>query len=534
MNSLIRFVLFACASLIAASAFAQSAQKVQLQEAVVFLRGAQLTGTVTLNVPAGDSEWVLSNVAGNINEQSLSVAASNGVVVQSASVSNDYLEDEALSPRATEIKRDFDAAKAARQKIEVQQAVVVEQIEMIRANRQLGGKEGATSAAEISRMFDLLDKKMSAALLEQNSLAEKLVKAKEQEDKLAQQLDEEQAKGFQPGGRVVVKLYAPQAVRSVFTLSYVVPDAGWMPSYDLNVSKAGAPVDLTYKARVFQNSGINWDKVHLTLSTGNPAQGAQSPVLTPWYVSLQREMAAFSDSSNLMRFKGAAMAPAPAAAPPLRQQALDGYVSIDAGGLDTQFAISLPYSIPSDGKGHLVMITSAQLAATYRYVATPKLDPDAFLQAQVSDWGNLNLLPGQSNIFYEGNYVGQGRIDVMRARNTLDISLGRDKRILVKRESDPAFRREPQFFGNDVRQQFGVTITVRNTRPDAIDLVVTDQAPVSRDSAVRVEDLRYGNASFDASSGELKWTLKLDAGASSALSSSYTVRYPKDEVVSGL
>ncbi|MDR2186681.1 MAG: DUF4139 domain-containing protein [Azonexus sp.] len=541
MTPFFRFALFVGAGLSALSplsAVAESrpAEKVQLQEAVVFLRGAQLSGAVTLDVPAGDSEWLLSNVAGNINEQSLSVAASNGVVVQSATVRNDYLDAEALSPRALEIKREFEAARASREKIQVQQAVVVEQVEMIRANRKLGGKDGVASTAEISRMFDLLNQKMSAALLEQNRLAEQLVKAQEKEAKLAQQLDEEKAKGFQPGGRIVVSLYAPQAARSALTLSYVAPDAGWMPSYDLHASKVGAPVQLTYKARVFQNSGINWDKVRLTLSTGNPAQGAQAPVLRPWFLLLEPE-AKYAD----VRTEGMPM-PAMAAAPPpapmanvrLRQQALDGYVSTDASGIDTQFAIALPYSIPADGKGHLVMIKSAPLAATYRYVATPKLDADAFLQAQVSGWGELNLLPGQSNIFYEGNYVGQGYIDVARAKNTLDISLGRDKRILLKRESDPAFRKEPQFFGSDVRQQFGVTLTARNTRAEAIDLVIIDQAPVSRDSEIRIEDLRHGDASFDAASGELQWTLKLAPNEARTLPFSWTVRYPKERTVRGL
>jgi uncharacterized protein (TIGR02231 family) len=164
----------------------------------------------------------------------------------------------------------------------------------------------------------------------------------------------------------------------------------------------------------------------------------------------------------------------------------------------------------------------------------PRFDTDAFLQAQVSGWGDLNLLPGQSNIFYEGNYVGQGYINVARAKETLDVSLGRDKRILVKRESDPAFRHEPQFFGSDVRQQFGVTITARNTRKDKVDLVVIDQIPVSRDSDMRVQDLSYGSASLDTETGELQWTIPLAPGEARTLPFSYTVRYPKDRRVLGL
>ncbi|MDR0780653.1 MAG: mucoidy inhibitor MuiA family protein [Pseudomonadales bacterium] len=540
MHSWIRFALLAALGLGALHAVAQSqpVQKVQLQEAIVFLRGAQLTSSITLDVPVGDSEWVLSNVAGNINEQSLSVAASSGVVVQFATVRNDYLEEEVLSPRAVDIKRQRDEARAAREQIDVQAAVVAEQIEMIRANRQLGGDKGAPSAAEIGRMFDLLDQKMKIALLAKNRLNQQLEKAREREEKFERQFNEEKARGFQPGGRIAVKLYAPQAARSTLTLSYVVPEAGWMPSYDLQASKVGAPVQLTYKARVFQNSGIHWDKVHLLLSSGNPAQSAQAPVFAPVFLSLLDDQPAKREQGRAYAAAAGAPAPMVAASAPAtprpRQAALDGYVSTNANGIDTQFDIALPYSIPSDGKGHLVMIKSAQLAATYRYVVMPKRDADAFLQAQVSGWGDLDLLPGQSNIFYEGNYVGQGYIDVTRAKESLDISLGRDKRILVKRDSDPAFKQGPQFFGSDVRQQFGITITARNTRKEAIDLVVIDQIPVSRDSDVRIEDLNHGKASLDAATGELRWTLPLTAGEAATLPFSYTVRYPKDRTLLGL
>jgi uncharacterized protein (TIGR02231 family) len=537
MKSIMRISITALSLFFAATAFAQTnpPQKVQLQEAMVFLRGAQLTSTVTFDVPAGDSEWVLSNVAGNINEQSLSVAANNGVVVQSSSISNDYLDDEVLSPRAADIKRQLDAAKARREQLDVEAAVITEQIEMIKANRRMGGKDGTASAAEVERMFNLLNKKMSAALLAQNRLAEQQKKAREQQDKLQQQLNEEKAKGFQPGGRIALKLYAPQATRSTFTVSYVAPDAGWVPSYDLQVSKVGEPVQLVYKARVFQNSGINWDKAHLILSSGNPTAGAQTPMLSPWFVSLMREEPLYQ--MEVAR-PIAAAAPSPVmrskAAGDSRQQSLDGYVTTNANGIDTQFDIALPYSIPSDGKGHLVRIKTAQLPATYRYVATPKLDADAFLQARVTGWGELNLLPGQSNIFYEGNYVGQGRIDVASAKDTLDISLGRDKRILVKRESDPAFKKQPEFFSSSVKQQFGTIITARNTRKDAVDLVVIDQAPISRDSDVKVEDLRYGNGVFDAATGEVQWTMTLAPNEVKTLPLSFTVKYPKDREVLGL
>src|SRR5207237_909520 len=106
----------------------------------------------------------------------------------------------------------------------------------------------------------------------------------------------------------------------------------------------------------------------------------------------------------------------------------------DENQLSVDFDIQLPYSIPSDSKAHTVDVQSYNIPASYSYFAVPKLDKDAFLLARVTKWEELNLLPGNANIYFEGAYVGQSFIDPRNAKDTLDFSLGRDKKIVVMRE----------------------------------------------------------------------------------------------------
>src|SRR5690606_25436818 len=138
----------------------------------------------------------------------------------------------------------------------------------------------------------------------------------------------------------------------------------------------------------------------------------------------------------------------------------------------------LPYTIPSDGKQHNVAVKTAQLNATYRYYTVPKLDRDAFLQARITGWEDLNLLPASTNIFYEGTYVGQGYIDVRNVKDTMNLSLGRDKKIVVRRERDKELR-TVKTIGSNVKETYVYKISVRNTRNKAIDVVVMDQVPIS-------------------------------------------------------
>jgi len=504
--------------------------RVALDSATVFLRGAQLDGSVTLDVPAGDSEWVLQGVSGGMDADSLALGTRADVVVLSSTFTPALEgDDDALSPEARRVRDQLDDAMARTARIEARQVVIDEQLALLKENRRAGSKDGAVSAAEVSRMLALLDTQMQQALVERAANVERLARAQAEQARVQQMFDSVNAQGFQRAGTLTLALHSPQATRATFRLSYWVDDAGWVPSYDLQVGRVDQPVTLVQKARIFQNTGIAWNQVRLTLSSGNPGRGSQAPELRPWRVGVrEREQIA----------EVYAGAPAPAPAPMLdrieetgsrMRSTLDGYVATDASGLNVQYKVALPYTVPSDGKGHMVMLGSTDLPATYRYVVTPKLDREAFLQAQVADWNRLNLLPGASSIFHDGAYVGQGRVDVRAAHDTMDISLGRDPRILVTRKQTTE---HASHAGS--RQQFAYTITARNTRPEAIDLVVVDQVPVSTDSRVRVDDLSYADAKLDTDTGRLEWTLHLAPGEQRELPLSYTVVAPRGLELSGM
>lgn len=526
------------------SAFAANIPTYKLapQEVTVFLRGAELFSTTSISLPAGESEVLFTNVAGNINEQSLSISADNGVLVQSYNISNDFLTDETqtLSPQANALKQKIEEVQGEKEKQQIQLSVIKEQLAVLAENRKLGSEKTGASATEVSRMLELVDKKMSAALNLQAKTNVQLKKIDEKLAKLELQLEEEKGKSYQPGGQILVSFYAPKATTSRIALSYVSPGAGWMPSYDVRVAKPGAPASLVYKARVFQNTGINWNNVRLDISTGNPSQGAQAPSLNPWYVSTYSPANSL-DTLDHRLMPNAITAPAPrlgqSASTPkqaARQQTLDGYVSTNNNGINTVFNIAVPYSIPSDGKGHIVMIKSASLPGSYYYMATPKLDPDAFLTIELSNKEELNLLPGETNIFFEDSFVGQGRIGGYDGKDEIKLSLGRDKQILAHRKIDQNYTSTPAFFGNSVRKKFGYTINVKNNRKEPVKLVVYDQLPVSRTDDVTIEDIQHSNAQYDEKDGSLKWTLNLAPNESRNIPFSYTVSYPKDKHISGL
>lgn len=535
--------LLAAAVALACSGLAQAQAQVQsvtLNDVTVFIRGAELFNNGKVTLPAGESEVVFTHIASGLNEQSLMVDADNGAVVQSSSVKRDFLTEN-VSAEVEQLTGQIESEVREQSRLNVQREVIQAQLAVLESNRALGGEKQGASVEQVNQMLELVSRRMSEVLLADIAIKEKIAAIDKSIEKLKSQLDEAQQKTGQAVNQVVVKFYTPKAVTSNVKLSYVIQDAGWVPTYDVRVDTITQPVKLSYKANVFQNSGINWDKVNLTLSSGNPSEGAQAPVLRPWYIDFYQD---YSSSKMAM----SAPAPAPVAdmaygaetqevaakGAPMARKSLSDYVVTDAGGVNTRFSISLPYNIASDGKGHSVMIKQVDVQGDYRYLVVPKIEPDAFLQVQLKDWEQLNLLPGKSSIFFEGSFVGQGYINIADAKQTLDLSLGRDKKIIVNRDNEKQLTSKAEFFGNSVSQQYSYATSVKNSRKEPIKLVVMEQIPLSRDAAITVDGLKYDGASYDKDTGNLQWTVELPANQSQKFALSYTVKYPKDKRVTNL
>ncbi|PLX06801.1 MAG: hypothetical protein C0596_13940 [Marinilabiliales bacterium] len=72
-----------------------------------------------------------------------------------------------------------------------------------------------------------------------------------------------------------------------------------------------------------------------------------------------------------------------------------------------EYKIDIPYTIPSDGKNYDIKIKDVELDVEYIYHAVPKVEEEVFLSAQITDWTDLNLLSGESSIYYNGTFTGE-------------------------------------------------------------------------------------------------------------------------------
>jgi hypothetical protein len=215
---------------------------------------------------------------------------------------------------------------------------------------------------------------------------------------------------------------------------------------------------------------------------------------------------------------------------PVQQEVLTNYfsASLRTSVTNLVYQIDKSYTVPEDGDDYLVKIKQSSVPVAYEYHAIPRMDNDVFLTALVPDWASLNLLPGKVNLYYEGTFSGNSRVDSDLTSDTLVLSLGRDNNITVTREGNKE-KYDKRVIGSQVREDIGWNITVKNNQMIPVKLLVEDQYPISVRKSIEVEPPKVGDASVNPDTGNLRWSLNLAPGEKKVLSYDYSVRYPKYE-----
>ncbi|MBS4042567.1 MAG: mucoidy inhibitor MuiA family protein [Chitinophagaceae bacterium] len=212
------------------------------------------------------------------------------------------------------------------------------------------------------------------------------------------------------------------------------------------------------------------------------------------------------------------------------KEGMDDYVTVTDNTLNLAFDIDLPYDVPTNGKAQTATIASNEIAASYKHYAVPKLDNDVYLLAEIPEWEKLNLMPAEANIIFEGTYVGKSFIDPNNTTDTLNFTLGRDKRVVVKRNKLTDYS-SVKFWGSNKLQQFTYEITIRNTKKEAINLLLKDQFPLTTNKEIEVELISNGGAEVNNDLGILNWQLNLVPGETKKIRFSYSSKYPKDKQI---
>jgi len=636
----------------------------ELKKVTVFFTGAQIQHEHKLTLTPGKQAIVFQKLTDFVDPNTVQVKAIGDLTILSVRTKKNY-EDLKIS------NEEMKSLNAKRKALAVKDGALRDEYtileldkSLLMRNRDLKGNEQGLKIAELKETYIFMHTKLTEITTRLSQIRTELEDLQKKMNQIEQEIISQRSKPVINYSEVVVEIDVEKATTAQFVLNYISPRATWKPYYDMRSDGIGKPVRLEAKANVSQTTGIEWKNVDLVLSTNDPYQNAQEPILNPWYIhynnypqqrqSTSRTIPAVDFAGEKLRgevidassgepmpfakvafyanpnlntvtdfegkfeiivprgesyvnasFKGYAEQFLQITSPYLKfflvpndldvsllkvsgnqpvqnnfqwnnaygESLMEGsymYDSVDGMSYDdeqetisisgntrrtknlfegdkkaestgykyaptvstivqkkdmrVEYVIASKMSIPTDGMDHRVSISSYDLTANYEYHVIPKLDQSVYLAAQVSGWEKLNLMSGESNIYFDGTFIGKSYLDVNSTKDTLSFSFGKDSKISVDRTRIKE-KSKTKTIGS--RQKFEVTweIKIKNNGGANIPLVVKDQFPISNTDDIKVKHGSFGNGKLDNATSIITWTFQNGVVGTQTLQFDYVVDY---------
>ena len=526
-----------CSSFLTLTSFSFKAQNLanyisqnsEIKNITIHNVGAHIERTGNASIKLGSNHLIITNLSPSlINESIQFVMKSNNIIVNSVSKKMNFLTKESMGNKELDFLKDsLSNIKEQKRIKEVNLAVFLEEKDLFNENK---------SVLKTTREFivdDLMDlseyfKKSIYRIQSDISYTKKEIESLSLiEEKLKQQINSIIKNTRNQSANIMVQLTCTKAGNYDYVLSYNSNKAGWAPSYEIRSKGINSPIDLTYKAKIFQNTNETWSNIKLSLSTGKLNKSNKAPSFQTQYVNTystnnKRAKTIVNYSANAMDSEDEI------------QESISSseFTNVDYSGTQIIYNIALPYSIPSQTEPVFIEIQKFSIEAKYDYYCYPKLDKDVFLMCHFESLGNKNLIPGKGQVYFKGKSVGKTFLDPYSTKKTNDLSLSRDVSIICERTLEKKFSSETKV-GDNIKFEKTYKISLKNNKDRLVSIILVDQIPKSTKKSIDIQLLESSEAIFDKNNGKLKWNIQLSPKEVIEKKFTFTVKHPIESKVSG-
>ncbi len=604
-----------------------------IENITVFRNQAQVERIAKVDLKPGKNTIIFTELSEAMVQQSIQLKGKGSFTLLSISNRTNFTETKSNNSLVQSLINRRDSLQKRVTSTRARIKVIDSNISLLNSSNNIANNH-KLSAAELDALLDLQSKRLLAYEEQKITLNANIRELNKQIQLLNNQIRESGAATRNRYKEVIAQVEVQTASNMEFSLQYLVYNAGWNASYDIRSENISTPLSIDFKAKIYQNTGYDWDNVNFTINSGDPSQNIQKPELYPSYVDFFKNKLKRNSGNNSRidmnktNKKGVVegrvvdgasnetLIGTTVSFPNLRKstnvdeggnflisnvpngthlfnvsvigyQTYSGYLTISNSGLlitaflapdlmgldevvvtgysssklhgeaaevafesqedfvqsntlineefsnQTTFSykIERPYSVPSDGKEYTLAIKKEQPGTNYNYSTVPKLSTNAYLLGKLIDWDDLNLIEGEANVYFENSFVGSLYLDPSSLSDTLEISLGKDERIIVERKKLKDFE-ERRFFGSKTRESLSFEISIRNTKQESIQITIEDQIPVSRDESIKVSPKELSGGILNKETGIIEWKVNLAPNETKKLRLNFQIEYPKGKRVS--
>ncbi|WP_190808810.1 DUF4139 domain-containing protein [Flagellimonas sp. S3867] len=256
-----------------------------IKDVTVYLSGAQIFRKAQCQLNEGKNKLVFTGLSPKIEESSIQISGLQSVSILSMSYDLNYLAKTESDPN---VKQWEDEIVEHQHQTTLLNHIIVgldEEEKVITSNRSINNRVQSLDLNRVKQISAYYRERITEIRNEIFKTNLKINEHKLEINKLQKQLAEINNAPEEEQGELTITFDAPISIDLNLSISYLVRDAGWIPNYDIKSKKLNAPIDLAYKAHVYQKTGKDWDNVKVTLSTGNPKVNVSKPNLGTKYLN---------------------------------------------------------------------------------------------------------------------------------------------------------------------------------------------------------------------------------------------------------
>jgi hypothetical protein len=469
----------------------------KIREVIVYPSAAEINYEKKITVPKGKTTFVFTDLPLFIVENSVNLSISEPTVsIVTLTEQFNYVKEK-RNPGSIIVAIQDSLVKLRKQKgiLTCKRETVEAEKDLLFRGESIGGLAQGVKVSEMEKASAFFSKRYFELNKQLYELKERELEIEEKQQRYQNQLKEVTTVIQRTTSEISVLVNSQSEKEAIFTLRFLTPKAGWAPLYDFKYNGPQEPIQFVFRANVFNACGVNWDDVKIKLSTADPIKGFALP-------DMNKENGKTTTISGV-QFK-----------------------QVEIVNAITEYKIEHQYNFPSDAKPYLVEVEAYTMPASFNYLLIPKLDPFGFLMARVPNWNKYNLIPGTANIYNSGTYMGKTFLDTYADDDTLNLFLGKDKRIQSYRAENTIVRKR-YVVGNFITEETKIELNYKNNSADALSVEVIDQVPIMEEEDEKMTFNGIGKALYEKEEGKLTWKYTIKPNETISLDYKYDIRYPK-------
>ena len=260
-------------------------QQSEIKAVTVYLDGAEINREASVMLNSGKTEITFNGLSPYIEESSIQISGLKDASILSINFGINYLSKQKQSDSIITLQNELKTLDA---KIQYQYDLIAgynEELSLIQTNKRLGNETQVVSLEKLKTFATYYRTRITELKVATNTSNSKIEKLQQTQADIKNQLAELNVEEKIQTGEIKLKLNSDVATKLDLKIKYNIKNAGWFPIYDLKADDINSPINLEYKAHVFQNSGCDWTDVNLVLSTSDPNTNNEKPLVNPKYLN---------------------------------------------------------------------------------------------------------------------------------------------------------------------------------------------------------------------------------------------------------